>query len=115
MNHYLSENRCWLQSTPRVRVLDGKSILTVDGESEYQARLVVSSDETGNPDSDKCSLSVQQTIEDAPLWETPLPDTMPPPSPQHFRRHYFSQAAVDLIRDPVDALHGELVLVIPQE
>lgn len=114
MNHYLSEERIWLQTTPLIGVLDRKSILIVNGESEYQARLVVFYGKAGDHSSEKCTVSAQKVIEDAPLWETPLPDTMPPPSPQHFRREYFSQAAVDLIRDAIDEQHGELVLVIPQ-
>lgn len=115
MNQYLSENRIWLHSTPRIGVLDEKSILIIDGESEHQARLVVSYENADNPDSEKCTLSVQQAFEDEPLWDTPLPDTMPQPAQQHFRNQYFSQAAVDLIRDAIDEQHGELVLVIPQE
>jgi hypothetical protein len=33
----------------------------------------------------------------------------------HFREQYLSQAAVELIGDAVDELHGELMIVIPQE
>ena len=115
MNHYLSEKRFWLKPTPRIEVLDGKSILIIDGESEYQSRLLVSYEHAADPDSEKCTVSAQKAFEDEPLWDTPLPDTMPPPSRQQVRKQYFSQAAVDLIREAVDAQHGELVLVVPQE
>ena len=115
MNQYLSENKVWLQSTPRIAVLDGKLILIVDGESEYQSRLVVSYDNEFDPDSDKCTVSAQREYEDAPLWETPLPDTIQPSSKKNFRAQYFSKVGVDSIRDAVDDHHGELVLVIPQE
>jgi len=115
MNHYLSEHRIWLRRAPEIRDFEGKAILIVDGESEYQSRLMVSYDQDGNFNSEKCSVSVDQVVQDESLWETPLPDTMPPPSPIHHGKHYLSQAAVDLIRDASDELHGELVLMIPQE
>ena len=115
MNHYLSEKRIWLRTTPCVEVLDGKSILIIDGESEYQSRLTLSYENSDDHRTEKCTVSAQKTFEEAPLWQTPLPDTMPPPSQQRFRRKYFSQAALDLIREAVDSHHGEFVLVVPQE
>ena len=60
----------------------------------------------------KCSENIRGG---PPLADPPLPDTMPPPSQQRFRRKYFSQAALDLIREAVDSHHGEFVLVVPQE
>jgi len=115
MDNYLSESRVWLQPTPHIRFLDNKLILVVDGVSEYQSRLSVTYDQAGNPESERCTVSVFQPFNADSHWKTPLPDTIQPPSMAHFREQYLSQAAVELIGDSVDELHGELMIVIPQE
>ncbi len=115
MSLYLSENKFWLQPSPHIGVLDGKSILIIEGEFEYQARLVVSYEHAGDFDSEHCTVSVQKVFEKKPLWNTPLPDTIQPPSHECVRKQYLSQRAVDSIHNAVDSLHGELVLVITQE
>ena len=71
MNHYLSEKRIWLQTTPCVEVLDGKSILIIDGESEYQSRPTLSYENSDDHRAEKCTVSAQKTFEEAPLWQTP--------------------------------------------
>jgi hypothetical protein len=115
MDNYLSESRIWLKSTPHIRVLENKLILVVDGVSEYQSRLSVIYDQARNSESDRCTVSVFQPFNADSHWKTPLPDTIQPPSMAHFREQYLSQAAVELIGDAIDELHGELMIVIPQE
>jgi hypothetical protein len=115
MIDYLTETRIWLLPSPRIGLLQGKSILIVDGESEYQSRVDVSYDQPTNSESGSCTVSALQAFEDDAFWVTPLPDTMPPPSQTHYKKQFFSQAAVDLIRDNIEESHGELLLVIPQE
>jgi len=112
---YLTENRIWLQSRSRIRLLHGKTILIVEGESSYQSLLCVTYYQPDDPDSDNCTLSVEHVVENEAIWPTPLPDTIPMSSQAHYRKRYLSQAAVDLIVDNIEESHGELLLVIPQE
>jgi len=113
MEPQLTNQPVWLKPTPKIRALDGKSVLikNLTNDREKSATLRVSDGDPQTTEADKCSVAAQQTSVGNVEW-TDAGKT-PPAEQIHVWRAFLNGPAIDLLR-PNDEHpgYGELSLAL---
>lgn len=101
---------------PKIRALDGKTMLLVDSDSSKTSTILTVSDADPNgPMAGKCSVFVQEICRGNTDWHGS--GSSPCSGPTKIWSRFLGEEAVRLIctNNPEDSCYGELLLVAPAE
>jgi hypothetical protein len=115
MNEFLSNKTIWLDPTPKIRALHGKTILIVEGDQKSPEHLHVAEDDPTGSNAGKCSVTATPVMTPNFTWSNVSSSQVPPTLLiNHPRKRFLSQSAVGLIRrnDPPQR-YGEFLLECP--
>src|SRR5438045_3967426 len=105
MSKYLSQQKVWLTATDKLRSLDDKDVLFVQGTSQWEAHFRVDSADPNSPERGKIAVMAWQVVvsgADEPWEEVQMIPVSPPKQydTSHWERS-LTQETLDLMRPAV--------------
>jgi hypothetical protein len=107
----LSDQPTWFEPTDKIRALDDKSVLIIDGDHQTPAKLRLGSADLHGANAGKYSVKAQQAmIGNIPKW-TDAGKTPPPVEQIQVWQKFLNEAAVNSLREnDEEPEFGELIL-----
>ncbi len=111
VNPQLSDQPTWFEPTAKIRALDDKSVLIVDGNHETPATLRVESANPQGAHTGKCSVKAQQAMIGNNIKWTDVGTTPPPVEQINVWEKFLNEPAINSLRENDEGPQfGELVL-----
>ena len=116
MKTYLSTQPVWINPTPDIRALDGKSIVVANEGSRTSAHLRIGDADPAGKDAGMGSIIAWQASMSPMNAEWTDTGSTPPTSQAHQWERYLTQDALPLIKqNEEDPEFGELLLEVPAQ